>query len=64
MKIWVLMGIGMALIILPGFSMGMYHTGPGGWPPFSDPRWIPMGVGLFCLVAARVWHARELEDRD
>jgi len=64
MKIQILMGLGILLVILPAFSMGISNVDNGTWPILSDLRWVLIVLGVLLLIVGRVLLRRALADRE
>jgi len=64
MKTQVSMGVGMLLILLPGFSTGVSFLDKGTWPPLNDLRWGLILLGGLLVIAGSVLFRRSSPDRE
>jgi hypothetical protein len=64
MKIQASMGVGMLLILLPCFSMGVSFLDTGTWPPLNDLRWGLILLGVLLVIAGSVLFRRASPDRE
>lgn len=58
MKTQLVSGIGVLLVVLPGFTLGLTYLEREGWPGVTDVRWTLMGIGMVLLVLANVMERR------